>query len=136
MLAAFDAAVSFLRYFLRPQFPGFPHSFFLVFVLTYFRVFCGLFSSCFLLIIPNLSTMFALEPNSQKSSVPIYTHPFCGSKYHLYVRDSKISISISDVFLNSRLLCPKNFVCLESPVGYIKAYQININKTELLTFRF
>lgn len=64
MLAAFDTAVSFLRYFLRPQFPGFPHSFLLVFVLTYFRVFCGLFPSCFLLIIPNLSTMFALESNS------------------------------------------------------------------------
>lgn len=115
---------------------------FLVGFCTYFEIFLWafyfFFFSWFLLTIPDF--LILVHPGAQCLEIFfIYIHSLGNFNYFMalntiYMLVAHRFISQAQLFLlNSILLCPKT-ISLKSSLGYIKVDQININKTELLTF--
>lgn len=103
---------------------------FLFFILFYF--------SWFLLTI--LDLLILVHPGAQCLEIFfIYIHSLDDFNYFMalnaiYILVTHRFISLAQTFLlNFILLCPKT-ISSKSSFGYIKIYQININKIELLTF--
>lgn len=116
---------------------------FLVGFCTYFEIFLWAFYflfyfSWFLLTI--LDLLILVHPGAQCLEIFfIYIHSLDDFNYFMalnaiYILVTHRFISLAQTFLlNFILLCPKT-ISSKSSFGYIKVYQININKIELLTF--